>query len=121
MEKIDSFNVEVRRNFKFNFTVNLLDVSFFMFASSFISSSGVFIIYVTHFTQNPLLIGLIPIISTTGFLVPQLFTANIVERATIKKFFPFNLGFFLERIPVLLLWPSSNSGLPPIKAHDRRT
>lgn len=107
MDKIDSFNAEVRRNFKFNFTVNLLDVSFFMFGSSFISASGVLLIYVTHFTRNPLLIGLIPVIATAGFLVPQLFTANIVERAPVKKFFPFKLGFFFERVPVFLLAPTA--------------
>jgi MFS family permease len=107
MNKIDNFNDEVRRNFKFNFTVNLLDVAFFMFGSSFISSSGVLLIYVTHFTQNPLLIGLIPVISTAGFLIPQLFTANIVERAPLKKYFPFNLGFFFERVPVFLYAPTA--------------
>ncbi len=107
MDKIDSFNAEVRRNFKFNFTVNLLDVSSFMFGSSFISASGVLLIYVMHFTQNPLLIGLIPVIATAGFLVPQLFTANIVERAPVKKFFPFNLGFFFERVPVFLFAPAA--------------
>ena len=35
-----------------------------------------------------------PVIATAGFLVPQLFTANLVERSPRKKFFPFNLGFF---------------------------
>jgi len=107
MNNTDSFNDEVRRHFKFNFTVNLLDVASFMIGSSFISSGGVLLIYVTHFTKNPLLIGLISVISTAGFLVPQLFTANMVERAPIKKFFPFNLGFFFERIPVFLLAPTA--------------
>jgi len=107
MDNVDHYNAEIRRNFKFNFTVNLLDVATFMFGSSFISTSGVLLIYITHFTKNPVLIGLIPVIATAGFLVPQLFTANMVERAPIKKFFPFTLGFFLERIPVFLLAPAA--------------
>jgi MFS family permease len=107
MNNVDQINAEIHKNFKFNFTVNLLDVASFMFGDSFISSSGVLLIYVTHFTQNPLLISLIAVLSTAGFLVPQLFTANIVERAPVKKYFPFNLGFFLERIPVFLLAPST--------------
>ncbi len=106
MNSAEQYNADIQRHFKFNFTVNLLDVATFMFGSSFISSSGVLLIYVTHFTQNPLLIGLISVISTAGYLLPQLFTANLVERAPLKKFFPFVLGFFFERIPVFLLAPA---------------
>jgi MFS family permease len=101
------FEEEVRRHFKFNFTVNLLDVATFMFGSSFISAGAVLPIYVTHFTQNPLLIGLISVIASSGYLLPQLFTANLVERAPLKKFFPWNIGFFMERVPVMLLAPSA--------------
>ena len=107
MDSIDSYNEEVRGHFKFNFTVNLIDVASFMFGASFISIGGVLMIYVTHFTQNPLLIGLISVISSGGYLLPQLFTSNMVERSPIKKFFPVTLGFFLERVPVFLLAPSA--------------
>jgi MFS family permease len=51
--------------------------------------------------------ALIPFINTAGFLIPQLFTANTVERAPVKKWFPVNLGFFLERLPVMLFAPSA--------------
>ena len=78
-----------------------------MFAASFISSGAIFPIYVIHFTSNPIIIGLISIIGTAGYLIPQLFTANRVEQAPIKKFFPFNLGFFFERIPIFLLAPTT--------------
>jgi len=101
------YEEQVKKNFRFNFTVNLVDVAAFMFGSSFMSTSAVLPIYVNHFTQNPLLIGLISVIGSAGFLLPQIFTANLVERAPIKKFFPFNLGLFLERIPVMLLAPAA--------------
>jgi len=107
MNNIESFDLEIAKNFKFNFVVNLFDVAFFMFAGSFISSGTIFPIYVIHFTQNPITIGLISVIGTAGYLIPQLFTANRVELAPIKKFFPFNLGFFLERIPIFLLAPTT--------------
>jgi MFS family permease len=107
MDAIDSFNNEVRRHFRFNFTVNLLDVASYMFGASFVSIGGVVMIYVAHFTQNPLLIGLVSVISSAGFLLPQLFTSNIVERALIKKFFPVKIGFFTERVPVFLLAPTA--------------
>jgi len=38
-----------------------------------------------------------------GIFLLQLFTANVVERAPRKKFFPVTLSSFLERLPVLLL------------------
>lgn len=107
MSSTDIYNAEVRRHLKFNFTVNLIDVATFMFGASFISLGGVLMIYVTHFTKNPLLIGLISVISTGGYLLPQLFTANLVERVPVKKVFPVRLGFFTERVPVFLLAPTA--------------
>ena len=107
MDNTESFDAAIAKNFKFNFIVNLFDVAFFMFAASFISSGAIFPIYVIHFTSNPIIIGLISIIGTAGYLIPQLFTANRVEQAPIKKFFPFNLGFFFERIPIFLLAPTT--------------
>ena len=77
-----------------------------MFAASFISSGAIFPIYVIHFTSNPIIIGLISIIGTAGYLIPQLFTANRVEQTRLKDF-PFNLGFFFERIPIFLLAPTT--------------
>src|SRR5512138_1711916 len=72
---------------------------------SFISATVILPLFVSHFTQSPLLIGLIAFLSTAGYLLPQMFVANAVERAPRKKFFPVTLGFFLERMPILLLAP----------------
>jgi MFS family permease len=96
---------EIERNFRWNFLVNALDGASFWFGLSFISSTVILPLFVSHFTHNPLLIGLIPLLSTAGYLLPQMFTANTVERAPRKKFFPVNIGFFLERLPIFLLAP----------------
>ena len=95
------------RDYRWNFAVNALDGASFWFGMSFISSTIILPLYVTHFTTNPLLIGLIPVFSTSGYLLPQLFTANAVERAPRKKFFPVTIGFFLERLPIFLLAPAA--------------
>ena len=92
---------EIKRNFRWNFLVNTFDGASFWFGISFISATVILPLYVSHFTDNPLLIGLIPFINTAGVLLPQLFMANAVERAPLKKYFPVNLGFFLERLPIL--------------------
>ena len=107
MQTSASFDHEIKKNFRFNFTVNLLDVAFYMFGSSFMSIGTILPAYVTHFTQNPVLIGLIAFFGSAGYLLPQLLTSNLVERAPVKKFFPVNIGFFTERVPVFLLVPTT--------------
>ncbi len=95
----------IERNFRWNFLVNSLDGASFWVGMSFISSTIILPLYVSHFTSNPLVIGLIPFITAAGYFLPQLFSANTVERAPRKKFFPVTLGFFLERVPIILLAP----------------
>jgi MFS family permease len=98
---------ENERNFRHNFLVNSLDGASFWFGFSFIAPAIILPLYVRHFTDNPLVIGLIPFINTAGVLIPQLFTSKFVEQAPRKKFFPVNLGFFAERLPLILLAPSA--------------
>lgn len=97
----------VERNYRWNFMFNLLDGASFWLGMSFISSTVILPLYVSRFTDNPILIGLIPFIATSSYLIPQLFTANWVERAPVKKFFPVTIGFFTERLPIFLLAPSA--------------
>jgi len=104
---VSSIQQQIEKDYRWNFTVNVLDGASFWFSRSFVSAAVILPLYVRHFTSNPLLIGLIPLIATTGHLLPQLFTANAVERAPKKKFFPVTLGFFLERVPILLLAPTA--------------
>ncbi|MGD8455486.1 MAG: MFS transporter [Anaerolineales bacterium] len=98
---------QIEQNYRWNFTVNALDGASWWFGMSFISSTVILPLYVSHFTDNPLLIGLIPFFSTAGYLLPQLFTSNAVERAPRKKYYPATIGFFLERVPIFLLAPTT--------------
>lgn len=94
---------EIERNYRFNFLVNALDGGTFWFGYSFIAPAIILPLYLTHFTDNPILIGMLPFLNTAGFLIPQLFTANFIERAPIKKDIPVKIGFFSERVPLFLL------------------
>ena len=98
---------QVEQDYRWNFTVNALDGASFWFGMSFISYTIILPLYVSHFTTNPILIGLIPLFATSGYLLPQILTANAVERAPRKKFFPVTVGFFLERLPIILLAPAA--------------
>ncbi len=93
---------EIKHNYRHNFLVNALDGATYWFGYSFISPIIILPLYVSYFTSNPILIGLLSFLNTAGFLVPQLFTANFVARAPVKKWFPVTLGFFSERVPVFL-------------------
>jgi MFS family permease len=95
----------IERNYGWNFLVNALDGASFWLGMSFFSSAIILPLFVSHFTDSPLVIGLIAFLGWGGIFLPQLFTANAVERAPVKKFFPVTLGFFLERLPILLLAP----------------
>ncbi|HEY9087632.1 MAG TPA: MFS transporter [Anaerolineaceae bacterium] len=94
---------QIERNFRWNFLVNTVDGTFFSFGISFFSSKIILPLFVSHYTSSPLVIGLITFLGWSGVLLPQVFMANIIERAPRKKFFAVNLGFFLERLPLLLL------------------
>ena len=74
---------QIERNYRWNFLVNSLDGATFWLGMSFISSTVILPLYVSHFTTNPLLIGLIPFLATAGVFLPQLFVANAVERAPL--------------------------------------
>jgi len=82
-------------------SANSLDRASFWSGMSFIASTIILPWSVSHFTANPVLIGLIPFISSAGIFLPQLFMANAVERGPRKKFLP------------LCCWPPSRISWQP--------
>ena len=99
----DEITAEVERNYRWNFSVNLLDNAGFMFGFSFISATTIVPLFISKLTTSPLPIGIAAVIAQSGWSLPQLFTANSVERLARKKPVVVNLGFFLERLPMLVL------------------
>ena len=91
---------EVQRNYRWNFSVNLLDGAFFWFGASFMSSATILPLFVSKLTTSPLAIGLLAVFAQASWFLPQLFTANLVERLARKKPVVVNLGLFAERLPV---------------------
>jgi MFS family permease len=105
--QVSGAEIEIERHYRHNFVVNVLDGTNFWLGYSFIAPSVILPIYVSHFTSNTLIIGLVAVVSSMGYFFPQLFTANWVEQLPLKKIVPVNLGFFLERLPIFLLVPSA--------------
>ena len=98
---------EVERNYRHNAVVNVLDGTFFWLGGSFIAARTILPLYVSHFTDSKLVIGLLSTIVAAGWLLPQLFTANRVQRLPRKKVMVVNLGLFTERLPVILMAPAA--------------
>ncbi len=94
---------EIERNYHFNAAVNVLDGMFFWFGASFIAARTILPLYVSRFTDSRLALGLLSTISAAGWLVPQLFTANWVQRLPRKKLGVVNIGLFTERLPILMM------------------
>ncbi len=99
-EKIDAF---VARNFPWNFSVNLIDITFITLAFSVISRETITPLLVSNLTDSKIAIGLVPAIYSLSFYLPQLFAANHAERLKRKLPFVMLIGGVLERVPYLFV------------------
>ena len=92
----------VERNYRYNFIFNFLDGTTFWFGYSFIAPGVILPLFVSHLTSDKFVIGLVAMISATGFFFPQLFTANAIERRPLKRDVVVKIGLFTERLPIWL-------------------
>ncbi len=96
-------NHNKEKNYRWNFTVNLLDGATFWFGSSFISAATILPLFISKLTPSLIPIGLVSIITSAGWFLPQLFSARITERFTKMKRIVVGWGIFLERLPVWMM------------------
>jgi MFS family permease len=94
---------ERERNFRWNFTVNMLDVVAFWFGLSFISAATIVPLFISKLTDSPIPIAIAALIAQGAWFLPQIFTANAVERLPRMKPVVVNLGLILERLPMWVL------------------
>jgi MFS family permease len=104
------YEAYIRKHASWNFVVNVLDLTFYNLAISFIFGSTVLSLYTSHLTSSATLIGVIPAIQNVGFFLPQLLMARYAERLPRKKPLVQKISV-MERVPYLflalliLLWP----------------
>ena len=77
LTKVEQFT---RKHLRYNITVGLVDGGMFGVALGFASFSTILPLFVASMTNSATLIGLVPAIHATGWLLPQLFTANQTAR-----------------------------------------
>jgi MFS family permease len=92
----------VERNYRWNFTVNLVDGSAFWLAMSFIGTTTIVPLFISKLTTSMVPIAYVAILAQAGWFLPQVFTANWVERLPRRKPVVVNLGMLLERLPAAL-------------------
>lgn len=96
--KVDAF---VEKNLRWNFSVNLIDISFITLAFSLISRETITPLLISNLTDSKIAVGLVPAIFSISFYLPQLFAANHAERLRRKLPFVMLIGGVLERVPYL--------------------
>jgi len=77
LTKVEQF---IRKHLRYNVTVNLMDGGFFGLAIGFASFGTILPLFVASMTNSATLIGLVPAIHASGWLLPQLFTASYISR-----------------------------------------
>ncbi|HDQ73426.1 MAG TPA: MFS transporter [Chloroflexi bacterium] len=102
-----NFERQVEQHYRFNAIVNVLDSAFYLFGASFIAANTILPLFVNRFTDNRLVIGLLSTLSSSGWFLPQIFTANWVQRLPRKKVGVVNVGLLSERLPVFLFVPAA--------------
>ncbi len=104
----------VRENENWNFCVNMLDLTFYSFAWSFVFGTTVLPLYASYLTDSAILIGLVPTIQMIAPVLPQLLLARQAEQLSRKKPLIQKISV-MERLPYLfvflgiLLWPEAPS------------
>lgn len=99
-QKVDPF---VQQHLKWNFSVNLIDITFITLAMSLISRETIMPLLVSSLTDSKIVIGFIPAIFSISFYLPQLFAANHAESMKRKLPFVMFIGGVFERIPYFLI------------------
>ncbi len=91
---------ELTKNLKHNFTVNIIDGTFFGLGIGFASFTTIIPLFVSNLTDSATLIGLIPAVHNMGWQLPQLLTAKAVSR--MQQFKPATILWTIqERLPFL--------------------
>ena len=93
----------IRQNYRWNFTVNLMDGVAFWLGLNLISSRTILPLFINRLTSSHLPIAVLGVIAQSAWFLPQLFTANMVEKAPRMKPIVVRLGFFSERLPLWLM------------------
>jgi len=101
-KSIKNFEEEVKKNYRWNFTVNIIDATLFWFGMGFASVNTILPALLRHLTSSNFIIGLFVSLGPLGWFLPQIFSANYVQRLRRRKDFVVRWGLG-ERVPWFFL------------------
>jgi MFS family permease len=101
-EHFDAYREQVSQNVRRNFSLNALDGVLFTFGFAFIESASVLPAFVRRLGASDFLISIIPAAHALGWMTPQVFISNFVERLRRKKPYVLAVGAW-ERLPFLFV------------------
>lgn len=90
-------------NFRWNLFFNSFDVILFMGGISLLSATTILPLFVSKLSDSTIPLAIVAMLAQGGFFLPQLLTANFIERLDRKKPMVVNIGFLTERLPAILL------------------
>jgi MFS family permease len=93
---------EIERHRRWNFVVNVVDLSFFNLATALLFPSTILPLYASYLTQSAILIGLIPAINDVSSYLPQILMSRKAETLALKKPFVLRISA-VERLPYLVI------------------
>ncbi len=105
--ELSAYQAQIVRDFRWNFGVMVMDGAFFFLAINIAATGTIMPLYVRHFTDSALLIGLVSTIAGAGWYLPQLLTVSYTEQLPRKKPIAVNVGLFAERLPFLVMAASA--------------
>lgn len=79
-DSVRSVDPFVQRNYVHNFGVTLGDACFYLFGISFTSTTVILPLFLRHFTQSQLALGLMTGLIEAGVALPQLFMVPLINR-----------------------------------------
>lgn len=91
------------RHLRHNVVVNVAEGACYWIGVAFYSHQTVLPLFVSKLTESPFALGVVAMAGSSGWLLPQLFTAGWVQRTPVKKRIVVRVGFFTERLPFVLL------------------
>ena len=96
------FEKEIKKHYRWNFTVNVMDAVLFWFGMSFASVNTILPAFLRHLTSSNFLIGLVVSLSTLGWFLPQIFSVNYIQKFKRRKDVILRWGLG-ERVPWMFI------------------
>jgi MFS family permease len=93
----------VERHYRWNYAINLVEGIAFWLSLSFLSASTIVPLFISKLTSGTVAIGLAAMLAQGGWYLPQLVSANWIERLPRRKPVVVNFGLWLDVLPAWLL------------------